>query len=67
MAICEGSAIYPILFAPKLFGNSFMTKSLPRAKIPLYLPSKSSLVIFQSFCQTEAIVKELQARSIQMS
>ena len=67
MAFCEGSDIYLILFTPILFGHSFMTKSLPHAKTQLHLPSQSSLVIFPSFCQAEAIVKEVLARSIQMS
>ena len=66
MAFCEGSAPYPILFAPKPFGHSLMTKSLPHAKIQLYLPSQPSSTIFQSFCQTHAIVKEVLARSTQM-
>ena len=67
VVFCEGSATYPFLIAPKPFGHSLMTKSLPHAKIQLYLPSQSSSVIFQSFCQTKAIVKEVLARVIQMS
>ena len=67
MAFCEGSATYPFLIAPKPFGHSLMSKSLPHAKIQLYLPSQSSSAIFQTLCQTEGIVKELLARSFQMS
>ena len=67
MAFCEGSATYPFLIAPKIFGHDISSNLLPDAKIQLYLPSQSSLVIFQSFCQAEAIVKEVQARSIQIS
>ena len=67
MALCEGSVIYIFLVAPKLFGHAYISISLPHAQIQLYLPSQSSSVIFQSFCQTEAIVKEVLARSTQMS
>ena len=55
------------MFAPKLFGNDISSKSLPHAKIQLYLPSQSSSAIFQSFYQTEGIVKEVLSRFIQMS
>ena len=67
MAFCEGSATYAILISPKPFGHSLMSKSLPHAKIQLYLPSQSPSVIFESFCQIEASVKEVLARSTQMS
>ena len=67
VAFCEGSATYPFLIAPKLFGNAMSSKSLPHAKIQLYLPSQSSSAIFQTFCQTGAIVKEVLAMVIQMS
>ena len=67
MAFCEGSANYPFLIAPKPFGHSLMSKSLPHAKIQLYLRSQSSSANFQTFCQTEGIVKEVLARCTQMS
>ena len=67
MALCEESVIYIFPNDPKLVGHLFMSKSLPHAKIQLYLPSQSFLVNFQSFCQTEATVKEVLARGIQMS
>ena len=67
MAFCEGSATYPFLIAPKPFGHSLMSKLLPHAKILLYLPSQSSLANFQTFCQTEGIVKEALARFIKLS
>ena len=67
MAFYEGSFIYLFLVAPKHFGHTFASKTLFHAKIQLHLPSESSSVKFQSFSQTEAIVKEVLARSIQMS
>ena len=67
MARCEGNVIYIFLVAPKLFGNAYTSKSLPHAQIQPHLLSQSSSVIFQSFCQTEGFVKEVLARSIQMS
>ena len=67
MALCEGSVIYIFLVAPKLLGHSFVSKSLSHAQVQRYLPSQSSSVIFQSFCQTESFVKEVLARSTQMS
>ena len=67
MAFCEGSATYPFLIAPKPFWHVLMSKSLPHAKIQLYLPSQASSVIFQSSCLREAFVKEVLARVIQMS
>ena len=62
VAFSEGSATYPFLISPKPFGYFLMSKSLPHAKIQLYLPSQSSSAIFQTFCQTEGIVKEVLAR-----
>ena len=44
-----------------------MSKYLPHAQVKIYLPSQSSSVNFQSFCQTEGYVKEVLARSTQMS
>ena len=67
MALCEGSVIYIFLVAPKLFGHAYISKSLPHVKIQHHFPRQSSSVIFQSFCQREGIVKEVLARSIQMS
>ena len=67
VAFCEGSATYPFLIAPKPFGHSLMSKSLPHDKIQLYLPSQSSSAIFQTFCRIEGIVKEVLPRSFQMS
>ena len=67
MAFYEGSATYPLLIAPKLFGHDISSKSLPHAQVQIYLPSQSSLVNFQSFYQTEGIVKEVLTRSPQMS
>ena len=67
VALCVGSVIYLILFAPKLFGHASTSKSLPHEKIQLHLPSQSSSMIIQSFRQTYAIVKEVLVRSIQLS
>ena len=67
MAVCEGSATYLCLFGPKLFGHSFLSISLPHAKIQLYLDIKSPLANFQSFWLTRSFVKQVLARSIQMS
>ena len=67
MALCEGSVIYIFLVGPKLFGHASISKSLPHAKMQLHLPSQIPTVIFQSFCQTKGFVKEVLARSIQMS
>ena len=55
------------LVTPNLFGHVYMSKKLPHEQVQIYLPSQSSLVIFQSFCQTESFVKEVLARSTQMS
>ena len=67
MALCKGSAIYICLIDPKLLGQLFLSISLAHAKIQLNLPSKYSWAIFQSSCLREVIVKEVQARHIQMS
>ena len=67
MALCEGSVIYIFVVAPNPFGHVYMSKYLPHAQVQIYLPSQSSSVNFQSFCQTEGFVKEVLARSTQMS
>ena len=66
-ALCEGSAIYIFLIALKIFGHSFLPKSLPHDKIQLHFPSKSYSANFQSFCPERSFVKEVLARLIQMS
>ena len=55
------------LLTPNLFGHVYMSKLLPHAQFQIYLPSQSSSVNFQSFCLTEGFVKEVLARSTQMS
>ena len=55
------------LFYSQTFWAFFYVQIMAHAKSQLHLPSQTSSVIFQSFCQTEAIVKEVLARSIQIN
>ena len=51
----------------KLLGHLFMSISFPHAKMQPHLPSSHLIMIFQSFCPERNLVKEAQARHIQMS
>lgn len=67
MAECEASAIYLFPIDLKLLGHLFLSISLPHAKVQPYLPSNYLIMIFQSSCLREVVVKEVQTRHIQMS
>ena len=67
MALCEGSAILLFPIDLKLLGHRFLSISLPHAKMQPHLPSNYLIMIFQSSCLREVVVKEVQARHIQMS
>ena len=66
MALCEGSVIYISPIDSQLFWACLYVQ-MPHAQVQIYLPSQSSSVNFQSFCQSEGFVKEVLATSTQMS
>ena len=67
MAHCEASAILIFPINLKLLGHLFLSISLPHAKVQPNFPSNHLIMIFQSSYLRELVVKEAQARHIQMS
>ena len=67
MALCEGSVIYISPIDSQPFWACLYVQIIAHPQVQIYLPSQSSSVNFQSFCQTESFVKEVLARSTQMS
>ena len=67
LSSCEASTLFICLIALKICGHSFLFISLPHAKIQLNLASKYFLANFQSFWSIGSFVKQVLARSVQMS